>query len=258
MTALKTIAVGLDTFCDVQNLIVHNIPALETITIPCGLKNVVHPTVPEEGKFREWLEEGKRKREEEKKKKKVEEEQAIRDCVESMLARVEQEVKKRNGIVENATEFQNLPPTQTLITVLRCSDYLYPELDFAKFQSLEKLDIGLDCFSCVKRLSLTNMPLLFSVRIDKFAFCQEEGEMIVASCPSLLSIRIGDHSFEHFASFLVRELRALKTIHIGKHCFRNGSFTVDSADSLTEIAIEEQSFERPDKVLIQGACSQRR
>ena len=65
MTALKTIAVGLDTFCDVQNLIVHNIPALETITIPCGLKNVVHPTVPEEGKFREWLEEGKRKREEE-------------------------------------------------------------------------------------------------------------------------------------------------------------------------------------------------
>lgn len=43
MTALKTIAVGLDTFCDVQNLIVHNIPALETITIPCGLKNVVHP-----------------------------------------------------------------------------------------------------------------------------------------------------------------------------------------------------------------------
>ena len=65
MTALKTIAVGLDTFCDVQNLIVHNIPALETITIPCGLKNVVHPTVPEEGKFREWLEEERRGEEEE-------------------------------------------------------------------------------------------------------------------------------------------------------------------------------------------------
>ena len=33
---------------------------------------------------------------------------------------------------------------------------------------------------------------------------------------------------------------------------------MDSAESLTEIAIEEQSFERPDKVLIQGDCSQRR
>lgn len=258
MEALKAIAVGLDTFCDVQNLLVHNIPALETITIPCGLKNAVDLTVPEEGKFREWLEEGKKKREEEERKKKEEEEQIIRDCVESMLSRVEQEVKKRNGIVENAAEFQNLPPNQTLITVLRCSDYLYPELDLAKFQSLEKLDIGLDCFRSVKRLSIAGLPRLASVRIDKFAFCQEEGEMIVASCPSLLSIRIGDHSFEHFASFLVRELRSLKTIHIGKHCFRKGSFTVDSAESLTEIAIEEGSFERPDKVLVQGECSQRR
>lgn len=252
MTQLTKIAVGMNTFCTIQKLVVSELPALKEITIPCDLKRMVASDVNQCPMFDTWMGEREKRREEEEKRRNEMIRTEVNRCVERMITRIEQNDREERGIVSMTEDLEKLPKTQTIITVIRCADYNQTSLDFSKFTKLEQLVIGDNCFNNVVEFTLKGFLSLQSVQIGKNSFYNRSGEVTIAECPMLVSICIENGSFKNFSSFAASSLPALEEIHIGKNCFTSSNFSVEDMKKLKRIEIEEHSFELTDNIRIKS------
>ena len=84
--------------------------------------------------------------------------------------------------------------------------------------------IGDECFGKVRVFELDGLSELESVVIGQKSFRisgseRNDGSCRIVNCPNLISIQIGDRSFNDYRSFELSNLPSLQSIDIGQDCF---------------------------------------
>ena len=126
----------------------------------------------------------------------------------------------------------DLKVTELVICSNSCNDM--NELNLNKFEWLESIEIGDDCFGSVKSLKIDGLNRLKTIKIGKNSFTQEKNyygddkskSFHILNCESLESIQIGEYSFSDFGGeFELKNLPQLQSIQIGiKECYSNNFF----------------------------------
>ena len=118
--------------------------------------------------------------------------------------------------------------TELVIPSNCCNDLT--ELDLNRFEWLESIKIGDDCFESVKTFQMDGLNQLKSLKIGLNSFTQvkqsnwgynkannQSKSFHILNCESLESIEIGEYSFSDFAGqFELKNLPSLQSIQIGK------------------------------------------
>ena len=112
--------------------------------------------------------------------------------------------------------------TNLKISSNSCNDV--KELDLERFEWLQSIEIGDDCFGSVQTFKIDGLDRLKSLKIGKNSFTQkknsygndESKSFHILNCESLKSIQIGEWSFSDFGGeFELKNLPQLQSIQIG-------------------------------------------
>ena len=115
----------------------------------------------------------------------------------------------------------DLEVTELVICSNSCNDM--NELDLSKYEWLESIDIGDDCFGSVQTFKMDGLNRLKSLKIGKNSFTQAKNSygndksksFHILNCESLKSIKIGEYSFSDYAGdFELKNLPQLQSIQI--------------------------------------------
>ena len=96
--------------------------------------------------------------------------------------------------------------------------------DFSRFNLLESIEIGNECFGSVKSFQIDGLNRLKTIKIGNNSFTQkkynwgddESKSFRILNCESLESIQIGEYSFSDYAGdFELKNLPQLQSIQIG-------------------------------------------
>ena len=129
----------------------------------------------------------------------------------------------------------NLNVKELVICSNSCNDL--NELDLNKFEWLESIEIGNDCFGSVKIYKIDGLNRLKTIKIGKNSFTQKKNSdgddksksFHILNCESLESIQIGEYSFSDFAGqFELKNLPQLQSIQIGTIESKSSNFHYSS------------------------------
>ena len=105
-----------------------------------------------------------------------------------------------------------------------CNDIDYTIFDFSRFNIVESIEIGNDCFASVQSFKIDALNRLKTIKIGNNSFTQKKNwygsdgskSFHILNCESLESIQIGECSFSDYAGeFELKNLPQLQSIHIG-------------------------------------------
>ena len=114
--------------------------------------------------------------------------------------------------------------TSIFIPNWSCNDYNYTIFDFSRFNLLESIEIGDECFESVETFKIDGLNRLKTIKIRKNSFTQKKyrygndksKSFYILNCESLESIQIGEYSFSDFGGkFELKNLPQLQSIQIG-------------------------------------------
>ena len=114
--------------------------------------------------------------------------------------------------------------TSIIIPNWTCNDIDYTIFDFSRFNIVESIEIGNDCFGSVQTFKIDGLNRLKTIKIGNNSFTQKKNDygnnksksFHILNCESLESIQIGEHSFSDFAGeFELKNLPQLQSIQIG-------------------------------------------
>ena len=123
-----------------------------------------------------------------------------------------------------SVEMGNVSKDVTDLTVLSNGCNGLNELDLSRFNLLQSIEIGDDCFASVKTFKIDGLNRLKTINIGKNSFTQIKNNAVndssksfhILNCESLESIQIGEYSFSDFAGvFELKNLPQLQSIQIG-------------------------------------------
>ena len=95
--------------------------------------------------------------------------------------------------------------------------------DFSRFNILESIEIGNDCFGLVQTFTIEGLNRLKTIRIGNNSFTEHKNSyendssksFHILNCESLKSIQIGEYSFSDFGGeFELKNLPKLQSIQI--------------------------------------------
>ena len=118
----------------------------------------------------------------------------------------------------------NSSVTSIIIPNWTCNDIDYTIFDFSRFNRVESIEIGDDCFYYVQTFQIDGLNRLKTIKIGKRSFTQEKNScgndesksFHILNCRSLESIQIGEYSFSDFGGeFELKNLPQLQSIQIG-------------------------------------------
>ena len=127
--------------------------------------------------------------------------------------------------IHNSGELNEMDLKVTELVICSNSCNNVKILNLNKFEWLESIDIGDDCFGSVQTLKIDGLNRLKSIKIGKNSFTQAKNSWYVndksksfhiLNCESLEDIQIGQYSFNDFAGeFELKNLPQLQSIQIG-------------------------------------------
>ena len=118
-----------------------------------------------------------------------------------------------------------------IVDTLACNTPSFTKLDLFSFVHLRQLEVA-DCsFVYVKEVKMIGLKWLESVVIGENCFTKKENEMIksptrhlyLKDCERLRELRIGDHSFEKYSSWVIVNLPSLEEMEVGEWRKKNGN-----------------------------------
>ena len=138
-----------------------------------------------------------------------------------------------------------------------CNDKEYSIFDFSRFNELEELIIGNNCFKNVNIFSIDSLDHLKSIKIGSNSFTREKNSwgndkyrsFSISNCVELESIEIGEFSFcDYGDGFELRNLPSLSTIKIGEigrdsYNFYYSSFVIKGIIDMILIMNRSSTFE---------------
>ena len=150
--------------------------------------------------------------------------------------------------IQNSSELDNLSDQVVeSVTILRfvseCCNEL-TSLNLNRFNKLQSIEIGDNCFENVDTFSIDGLNELISLKIGDKSFTKKEFSIVweldgevnnpnrsfsISNCIELESIEIGESSFSDYGGgFELRNLPKLSTIKIGKIGSESGNFYYSS------------------------------
>ena len=125
--------------------------------------------------------------------------------------------------------------TSIIIPHWTCNDIDYTIFDFSRFNIIESIEIGDNCFGSVQTFQIDGLNRLKTIKIGKNSFtqvkqaiwkimnhskkdnrCNRSKSFHILDCESLESIQIGAYSFSDYAGeFELKNLPKLQSIQIG-------------------------------------------
>ena len=111
-----------------------------------------------------------------------------------------------------------------VVDTLACNAPSFTKLDLFPFVHLRQLEVA-DCsFVYVNEVRMIGLKWLESVVIGEKCFTEEDNEMresptrhlYLKDCERLRELRIGDHSFEKYSSWVIMNLPSLEEIEVGE------------------------------------------
>ena len=143
----------------------------------------------------------------------------------------------------------NLKVTELVICSNSCNEL--NELDLNKFEWLESIEIGKDCFESVETFKIDGLKRLKTIKIGINSFTHatnvygndKSKSFHILNCESLESIQIGEYSFSDFAGeFELNNLPQLQSIQIGtigsdSYNFFWSSFVIQGIEMLLNIVM---------------------
>ena len=159
-------------------------------------------------------------------------------------------IQKPNTVVtvSTLTQWNTLGSGITELTVSNNSlnDASLTVLDLTRFRRLKKIVIGDECFMYVEEVKLIGLSELESVEIGNYsysltehAFNYSNRHFYLKNCPSLMELRIVDHSFSDYSVCAIENVDALERIVIGDSSERLPSFSSASLE-LKSILIQNE------------------
>ena len=112
--------------------------------------------------------------------------------------------------------------TDLKISSNSCNDV--KELDLKRFEWLQSIEIGNDCFGSMQTFKIDGLNRLKTIKIGKNSFTQKKNDdgndqsksFHILNCESLESIQIGQYSFSDYGGeFELKNLPHLQSIQIG-------------------------------------------
>ena len=159
--------------------------------------------------------------------------------------------------VYNARTFSYINPTVTQLVIPNwtCNKSNNMNLDFSRFNLLESIEIGNDCFEYVKSFLVDGLNRLKTINIGKNSFTKPNNNrgndksksFHILNCESLESIQIGSCSFCDFAGdFELKNLPQLQSIQIGtigsnSYNFYSSSFVIRGIAMILSIVMIRSS-----------------
>ena len=145
--------------------------------------------------------------------------------------------------------------TSIIIPNWTCNDIDYTIFDFSRFNIVESIEIGNDCFGSVKTFQIDGLNRLKTIIIGNNSFTQnknargndESKSFHILNCESLESIQIGKYSFSDFGGeFELKNLPQLQYILIGsirnESCnFLYSSFVIRGIELILNIVMIRSS-----------------
>ena len=123
-----------------------------------------------------------------------------------------------------------------IVDTLACNTPSFTKLDLVSFVQLRKFEVA-DCsFVYVNEVRMIGLKWLESVVIGENCFTKKENEMIksptrhlyLKDCERLRELRIGDHSFEKYSSWVIVNLPSLEEMEVGEWR-KNNDYCSESA-----------------------------
>ena len=123
--------------------------------------------------------------------------------------------------------------TSIFIPNWSCNDYNYTIFDFSRFNLLESIDIGNECFGSVETFKIDGLNRLKTIKIGNNSFTQKKDDygidklksFHILNCKSLESIQIGEYSFSDYGGeFELKNLPQLQSIQIGSIGSKSNNF----------------------------------
>ena len=130
-----------------------------------------------------------------------------------------------------------------------CNNNNYTIFDLSRFNLLESVEIGDECFESVKTFYIDGLSQLKTIKIGKKSFTQNKNSLEydesksfhILNCESLESIQIGERSFSDFGGeFELDNLPQLQSIQIGtigsnSYSFLGSSFVIRGIELILDI-----------------------
>ena len=153
------------------------------------------------------------------------------------------------GITEQDKEledFKNKGSHVTDLTILPNSYNSLNEIDMNRFEWLQSIEIGNECFASVKSFKIDGLSRLKTIKIGINSFTQRKNwygndrskSFHILNCESLESIQIGEYSFSDYAGdFELKNLPQLQVIKFGtigseSYNFFHCSFVIRGIDMI--------------------------
>ena len=153
------------------------------------------------------------------------------------------------GITEQDKEledFKNKGSHVTDLTILPNSYNSLNEIDMNRFEWLQSIEIGNECFASVKSFKIDGLSRLKTIKIGINSFTQRKNwygkdrtkSFHILNCESLKSIQIGEYSFSDYAGdFELKNLPQLQVIKFGtigseSYNFFHCSFVIRGIDMI--------------------------
>ena len=140
--------------------------------------------------------------------------------------------------------------TSIIIPNWTCNDKDYTIFDFSRFNNVESIEIGNDCFGSVKTFKIDGLKLLKTIKIGNNSFTQKKNSggddksksFHILNCESLESIEIGEYSFSDFAGeFELKNLPQLRSIQFDSYNFHDSSFVIRGIELILNIVMIRSS-----------------
>ena len=111
-----------------------------------------------------------------------------------------------------------------IVDTLASNTPSFTKLDLFPFAHLRQFEVGDISFVYVKEVKMIGLKWLESVVIGENCFTKKENEMIksptrhlyLKDCERLRELRIGDHSFEKYSSWVIVNLPSLEEMEVGE------------------------------------------
>ena len=140
--------------------------------------------------------------------------------------------------------------TSIIIPNWTCNDIDYTIFEFSRFNIVESIEIGDDCFESVQTFQIDGLNRLKTIKIGNYSFTQkknsfgndESKSFHILNCESLKSIQIGKDSFSDFSGeFELKNLPQLQYIQIDSCNFCHSSFVIRGIELILNIVMIRSS-----------------
>lgn len=131
---------------------------------------------------------------------------------------------------------------RVVFTCRACFPAFFASFDISHFAVLCELIIGDGCFRKVNGFELRGKEYLEKVEIGNGCFSKSKGVMIVVDCAKLKHLKIGSDSFTEWSEFVLKNC-GVEEIDIGDGCFVNcEKTTIMDLVGLKELRIGKEVF----------------